>query len=347
MTARAPLRRALAALAGLLAAPALSGCGGSAAADGAVLRLGYFANVTHAGPVYGVGTGTYQRALAPTRLVPRVFRAGPSAVEALFAGALDAAYLGPSPAVNAFVRSDGMVRIVAGATAGGASLVVRPGITSAAQLRGRTIADPQLGGTQDVALRSYLAAHGFTVRRNGSGDVKVFSLDNASALAGFRAGRIDGGWLPEPWATRLVLQGGGVRLVDERSLWPAGEFVTTNLVVRTDYLAAHPDVVRRLLEGQVAADRAIAAAPGQAEEVVNRQLARLTGKSLPAAVIHRAFGEVTVTEDPLATTLRREAEHAVATGLVPRSDLRGIYDLTLLRQVLGRPVDDAGLGPRP
>ncbi len=328
---------------GLLAAA--TGCGGAASPAGSqVLRLGYFANVTHAGPVYGVASGIYQRSLGSTRLKTLIFNAGPAAVEALLAGSLDAAYLGPSPTVNAFVRTGGAMRIVAGATAGGASLVVRPGITRAAQLRGRTLAEPQQGGTQDVALRTYLAANGFHETASGAGDVKILSSDNAITLAAYQAGQIDGAWLPEPWASRLVLEAGAVPLVDERSLWPEGKFVTTNLVVRTEYLHAHPDIVTKLLQGQVAADKAIVAAPAQAQVVVNAALKTLSGKALSPAVIARAFSQVSVTEDPLAASLKTEAEHAFATGLVKRGDLAGIYDLGLLRKVLGHPVDDAGLG---
>ncbi len=310
----------------------------------AELRLGYFANVTHAGPVYGVGAGTYAETLDDTRLKTQVFNAGPAAVEALFAGSIDAAYLGPNPAVNAFVKSGGELRIVAGATSGGASLVVDEAITSPRQLAGKVLASPQTGGTQDIALRTWLADQGFQVNEAGAGDVTIRAQENAQTLQEFSAGRVAGAWVPEPWASRLVLEGHGTVLVDEEDLWPGGEFVTTHLVVRTQYLREHPQTVKALLEGQVAADEAIAADPAKAQEVVNGQLEELTGKALTPATIDRAFANIQVTEDPLAATLRTSAEHAFATGLVKEADLRGIYDLTLLRQVLGHDVDDAGLG---
>ncbi|MGB8651783.1 MAG: ABC transporter substrate-binding protein [Mycobacteriales bacterium] len=331
----------------LLAVAALAtACAGASAEGGApgpakTLTLGYFANVTHAGPLYGVASGDYQKALGATELKTQTFNAGPAAVEALFAGAVDAAYLGPGPAVNAFLKSKGAVVLVAGATSGGASLVVEPGVTD---LRGKKIADPQTGGTQDIALRSYLAAKGLKVDRQGAGDVTILAEDNSQTLDLFKAGQIDGAWVPEPWASRLVLEGGGTVLVDERSLWPQGRFVTTNLLVREDFLRQHPQTVKALLEGQVEADREIKADPARAQQVVNAALKQLTGTSLKPAVIARAFQQVEVTEDPLAASLKVAAEHAFATGLVKRGDLRGIYDLTLLRQVLGRDVDDAGLG---
>jgi NitT/TauT family transport system substrate-binding protein len=344
------MRRALTALLALAALGAVSACGASSSASEKAgpareLRLGYFANVTHAAAVYGVGTGLYQQALGGTTLKTQVFSAGPTAVEALFAGAVDAAYVGPNPAVNAFVQSKGeAVRIVAGATSGGAALVVKPSITDVSQLRGKRIADPQTGGTQDVALRTLLAANKFDVDISGAGDVTVVAQDSGATLDLFKGGQIDGGWVPEPWASRLVLDGGGRVLVDEKSLWPGGRFVTTNLVVRTEFLAEHPETVEALLRGQVAAGKAINADKPRAQQVVNAQLERLTGKALAPAVIARAFANIEVTDDPLAATLQTSAAHARAVGLLRQADLEGIYDLTLLRKVLGRPVDDAGLG---
>ena len=309
------------------------------------LRLGYFANVTHAGAVYGVGAGTFTAALGDTRLKTQVFNAGPAAVEALFAGSLDAAYLGPNPAVNGFVKSRGeALRIVAGATSGGAALVVRSDITAPEQLRGQKVASPQTGGTQDVALRTWLADQAFRVDEDGGGDVVIRAQENSATLSEFQAGRIAGAWVPEPWASRLVLEGGGRVLVDEKDLWPDGRFVTTHLVVRTEFLREHPQTVEALLRGQVDADRQIAADPEKAKRVVNAELEQLTGKALKPATIDRAFAQIEVTEDPVAASLRRSAANAVGTGLVEEADLTGIYDLTLLRKVLGRDVDDAGLG---
>lgn len=309
------------------------------------LRLGYFANVTHASAVYGVGKGLYAKELGTTKLKTQIFNAGPAAVEALFGGALDAAYLGPNPAVNAFVKSKGeAVRIIAGATSGGASLVVRPDITSAAQLKGKRIASPQTGGTQDIALRHYLAQNGLKTDVRGAGDTTIVAQENSQTLQLFQAGKIDGGWVPEPWASRLVLEGGGKVLVNEKSLWPQGRFVTTHLIVRTEYLNKYPGTVKALLKGEIAANKAIQADPADAESVVNAQLKALTGKALKPATIHRAFSEIEVTEDPVASSLKTSAENAFATGLVKKADLKGIYDLRLLDELLGRTVDDAGLG---
>ncbi len=325
-----------------LAAPTTGGT------PAAALRLGYFPNITHATAVYGDATGLFARTLAGTAVSTQTFSAGPAAVEALFGGSLDATYIGPNPTINAFLKSKGeAVRIVAGATSGGAALVVRPGITDVAALRGATIASPQTGGTQDIALRSFLSSHGFTVDKAGAGDVTVLAQDNPVTLTAFQAGAVDGAWVPEPWASRLVLEGGGKVLVDERDLWPEGDFVTTQLVVRTDYLAAHPDTVRKLIAASVEANREINADPATAKAVVNDKLTELTGKALPPEILDRAFAQIRSTNDPIASSLVISARHAFATGLVQQADLTGIYDLRLLREVLGADVADAGLGAVP
>jgi NitT/TauT family transport system substrate-binding protein len=309
------------------------------------LRLGYFANVTHASAVYGVGEGIYADKLGSTTLKTQIFNAGPAAVEALFGGALDATYIGPNPAINAFVKSKGQaIRIIAGATSGGASLVVRPDITSAAQLKGKKIASPQTGGTQDIALRTYLAANGLKTDIRGAGDTTIIAEENSQTLQLFKDGKIDGGWVPEPWASRLVLEGGGKVLVNEKTLWPEGKFVTTHLIVRTEFLDKYPGTVKALLSAQIEADKQITADPAKAKTVVNEQLKKLTGKSLKPETIDRAFSEITVTEDPIAGSLKQSAENAFATGLVKKADLKGIYDLRILDELLGRTVDDAGLG---
>jgi ABC-type nitrate/sulfonate/bicarbonate transport system substrate-binding protein len=211
----------------LLSAAVLGACGASgshpASSQPVTLRLGHFANLTHATALVGLRKGIFAEALGPSvSLRTSVFGAGPEAVEALLSNSVDAAYVGPNPAVNAFVQSRGRgVRVVSGATSGGASLVVRPSIAAPADLRGRTLATPQLGNTQDVALRWWLAGRGLRTSPQGGGDVAILPQDNAQTLLAFRSGQIDGAWVPEPWATRLVLEAGGRQLVDERDLWAA------------------------------------------------------------------------------------------------------------------------------
>ncbi|GAA2017258.1 ABC transporter substrate-binding protein [Catenulispora yoronensis] len=312
------------------------------------LRLGYFANVTHATAVVGVAHGEFASALGTTKLTTQIYNAGPAEMTALLGGQLDAAYVGPSSALAAFAQSHGQaLRIVAGATTGGAELVVRPGIATAADLKGKVLATPQKGNTQDVALRSWLKQNGLTANGDGTGDVSVAPQDNAATLDQFKAGHIDGAWLPEPWASRMVLEAGAKVLVDEKDLWPGGQFATTNLVVNADFLAKHPDTVKALIAGQIAANRWITADGAAAQQLVNDQLKQLSGKALSPTEIQRAFGEQAVTDDPLAASLQTSADHAVAAGLLKKTDLHGVFDLTALNAELaanGRPaVSDAGL----
>lgn len=304
------------------------------------LRLGYFANVTHATALVGVESGHIASALGETaRLKTFTFNAGPAAVEALLSGALDASYIGPNPAINAYVKSRGnAVRIIAGATSGGACLVVDSTIQSIEDLRGKRLASPQLGGTQDVALRAWLKQKGFRVELTGTNDVQVVPQENAQTLEQFRARNIAGAWVPEPWATRLVLEGGGKVLVDERELWPEGKFVTTHLLVRTEYLAEHPEVVRGLLRGHLTAEAALLAQPTESQETVNAAIARITGKRIAPEVISGAWKNLAFTSDPLSDTLVESARAAESIGLIKLDgiDVRGIYDLRLLNELLSQ-----------
>ena len=301
------------------------------------LRLGYFPTVTHATAIVGIEKGIFAEALgAGVSLEPQAFNAGPEVVEAIFSGALDASYLGPNPAINAFVRSKGAaIRIIAGSTSGGAALVVRKGIASPRDLAGATLATPQLGNTQDVALRAWLTAQGFTTDLEGGGDVSIQPQTNGQALEAFIGGHIDGAWVPEPWATRMVEEGGGRVLVDERDLWPAGQFVTTHLVVATAFLEQHPELVKRLLVGHVAATAFVNEHPVEARAIVGAAIADLTGAELPSGVLLAAWKNLTFTVDPIASSLMVSATHAKDLGLLDNDDLSGIYELKLLNQVLG------------
>jgi NitT/TauT family transport system substrate-binding protein len=346
---RRPTRSGL--VAGLIAlALAGAACGGSGSktseAKGKVepkqaekvdLRLGYFPNVTHAAAVAGVEKGIYAEKLGPNvNLKTATFNAGPAAVEALFAGALDATYIGPNPAINAFSKSNGeAIRIIAGATSGGAFLVTSPKITKDADLKGKKIASPQLGNTQDVALRAWLLSKGYKTNPQGGGDVSVVPQENAQTLEQFKSGAIAGAWVPEPWATRLVQEAGGKIYLDERTLWPGGQFVTTHLIVRTAFLAEHPAVVEKLLTAHLAATEFVNREPAEAQALTNAGIARITGKSLPEPVITAAWNNLKFTFDPVASSLRKGADDAKAVGLLDASTkLDGIYDLSMLNKLL-------------
>jgi NitT/TauT family transport system substrate-binding protein len=352
------LRTRSVALLAALAAVVAAGCSRAESAPGtpepaaggtaAELRLGYFPNVTHAAAIIGDREGLFTAELGDTRLTTQQFNAGGDAVNALFGGSLDATYIGSGPSINAFAQSDGeAVRLVAGATDGGAQLVVRPDITSAEQLRGTTIATPQLGNTQDIALKVWLAEEGLTIGE-GPDQVQIANLENPRTLDAFRVGDVDAAWLPEPWSSRLVLDAGASVLLDEREIWPDGSFPTTVLIVATDFLRQYPDTVRALLRGHIAATGIATDEPERARTIVNDGIEELTGNRLADAVIERAFGELRLSVDPLASTWPQLAQDSVDAGIADELvDLTGFIDVDPLNAELTaagqQPVDAAGL----
>jgi NitT/TauT family transport system substrate-binding protein len=325
---------------GLVAAAALvlAACGNDASSDGGTrhLRLGYFPNVTHAPAIVGDRQGLFATALGEdVALQISYFNAGPDVIESMFAGALDVSFIGPNPAINGYAQSGGeAIRIVAGSTSGGAFLVVRPGIAGPQDLAGAALATPQLGNTQDVALRAWLMEQGLSADTAGGGDVSVLPQSNADTLRAFQAGDIDGAWVPEPWATRLIQEGDGVVLVDERDLWPGGLYVTTHLIVRTEFLEQSPDLVERLLRGHLEAIRFVNANPTEAQAITNAGINAITGAPLPDQVISGAWPNLTFTWDPIAASLQESADDAVASGLLDAVDLTGIYALDILNRLL-------------
>jgi NitT/TauT family transport system substrate-binding protein len=318
----------------------------------AELKLGYFGNVTHAPALVGVSKGFIADELGSTKLSTQVFNAGPAAIEALNAGAIDATYIGPNPAINSFVKSQGQsVSIIAGAAAGGAQLVVKPGINSAADLKGKTLASPQLGGTQDVALRAWLSSQGYKTNVDGSGDVAINPTENAQTLKLFQDGKLDGAWLPEPWASRLVLDAGAKVLVDEKDLWDGslsgkpGEFPTTILIVNQKYAADHPDTVKALLKGHVRSVEWLnTASAGDKAAVINAALKEAAGAELKADVIDRSLKNIVFTVDPLAGTYQKLLADGVTAGTTKQADINGIFDLRALNSVSGGKTSAAGLG---
>ncbi|KJK59734.1 sulfate ABC transporter substrate-binding protein [Saccharothrix sp. ST-888] len=329
----------------------------SATASGAKLsadtvKIGYFPNLTHGTALVGIKDGIFQKELGATRIKTQTFNAGPAEIEALNAGSIDLGWIGPSPAINGYTKSNGQsLKIIGGSASGGVKLVVNPDrIKSPDDLRGKKIATPQLGNTQDVALLNYLAGKGYKVdAQSGAGDVSVVRTDNKVTPDAYKSGSIDGAWVPEPTASKLVTLG-AKELLDEKSLWPDGKFVITNIIVSQKFLKEHPDVVEAVLRGSVNTNAFIKANPDRAKADANAQLKIDAGSSLDPAVLDPAWQDIDFLDDPLAGTLQAEADHAVTAGLLKKPNLNGIYDLTLLDQVLkqqGRPaVADAGLGTR-
>ncbi|MEU6082655.1 ABC transporter substrate-binding protein [Streptomyces sp. NPDC047108] len=316
------------------------------------VKIGYFPNLTHATALVGDQQGILQKELGGTKLSASTFNAGPSEIEALNSGSIDIGWIGPSPAINGFAKSDGQsLRIIGGSASGGVKLVVNPEkVKSLDAVKGKKIATPQLGNTQDVAFLNWIAEKGWKVDpQSGKGDVSVVRTDNKVTPDAFKSGAIDGAWVPEPTASKLVAEGGKV-LLDEGSLWPDKKFVITNLIVSQRFLDEHPDVVEAVLRGSVRTNQWIKDNPEKAKTSANAALKKLSGKPLPPEVLDPAWKSIETTDDPLASTLETEARHAVKAGLLEKTDLSGIYDLGLLNKVLkaeGKPaVDDAGLGQK-
>lgn len=364
---RRPLRAALALHLLLLLLVGAAGCGYGSRAPGAAavpavgtgpplsaesVSVGYFAGVTHATPLAAVQEGYFTRELGGTRLRTQVFNGGPSALEALNAGAVDIAWMGPSPAINGFLRSGGRgLRIVSGAASGGVALVVDADTkVRGTDIRGLRIATPEAGNTQDVALLHWIRQQGWQVDpRTGRGDVTVVRQSVKEIPTSFRRGAIDGAWVPEPVAAQLVASGGRV-LLDEADLWDGGGFVTTLVVVDPSFLKDHPDVVEAVLRGAARTNAWLRSRPAEGRAAVNRAIERLTGRPLPDRVLDAAWPHVRLTADPLAATLAAQAERAERLGLLggSRNALAGILDLRPLNRVLAQrgeeAVDDAGLG---
>ncbi|MFT3914064.1 MAG: ABC transporter substrate-binding protein [Anaeromyxobacteraceae bacterium] len=309
----------------LLAVGALAGAGCHRGREGGPLRVGHFPNVTHAQALVGLDDGTFSRAL-PAGLEVKMFNAGPAEMEALLAGELDVAYVGPGPAIVAHLRSRGeALRVVAGAASGGASLVVRSDVKAPEDLRGRRVATPQLGNTQDVALRTWLGARGLTVGR-GAGAVEVTPIANSDALGLFARGDLGGAWVPEPWAARLLAEAGGRILVDERTLWPEGRFPTAVVVVSTRALERRRAEVEAFLGAHVALTRRWREDPAAFARAANAGYGRRTGKPLAEAVAADAFSRLDPLEAPMPERFTELARQAQALGFAPAGDVKGLVD---------------------
>ena len=320
--------------------PAGSGAAGAVPGpleDGVTVRFGVFPNVTHAPGLVALADGGPLEKLLPNATIEVTpFNSGTTAVESMFSDAIDITFIGPNPAINAYVKSNGEdVRVISGSTSGGAFLVVREDINAPEDLRGRKIATPSLGNTQDVALRAWLKSRGFTTDAAGGGDVSVVPQDNAQTLDTFIAGDIDGAWVPEPWATRLIDEGGAKVLVDERDLWPDRRYVTTHLLIATKFLAANPEVAKRILLATIQAVDQANDDAAAAQATANAEIEKFTTKAIGAELLEKAWANLTFTIDPVAASLAKSAQDANGLGLLEDpGDLSGLYDLTLLNEVL-------------
>ena len=326
--------------AGSSSSSAAGGSSSSAAAAPVTVRLGYLANITHAPALVAVKNGYFTKELGSAGTVKTtVFTTGTQETTAILAGQLDAAYVGPNPAINAWQKSDGAaIKVISGVATGGASIVVKPTITSAAQLKGQSLSTPSLGNTQDVAVRYWLKQQGLTTSTTGGGDVAIKpTTPNSAAVLEFKSGQIAGGSEPSPYDVEMVQDGGKVLLSEPG--------VTTVLMVTQSFLSAHPAVVADLLKANLDALNFIKSSPAQAETAANAELAAYTGKPLSSKVLDPAFKEITFTDDPDVASLTQDAQQATSVGLLKTVNLSGIFDLTPLNTILtaaGDPTVSAG-----
>jgi NitT/TauT family transport system substrate-binding protein len=335
-----------------LAATSLAACGGdddssdpAASGDSTEVRLGYFPNLTHAPAIVGIEKGYFDDTLGADNATVKYFdfNSGSDTIDALLNGDLDATYIGPSPAITAYATSKN-VSLISGATSGGASLVVDPSITSPEDLAGKTLATPGPGNTQDVALKAWLKEQGYEVSPDGQGEVTVVNQDNSLTVQAYGQGEVDGGWLPEPYASLLVDEGAKV-LVDEADLWPDGRFVTTHLLVNNDFLDEHPDLVNDILEAHLQSLDYIEQSD-DAKTLTAKYIGGLTGSQLPPAVVDSAWQQLEFTYDPIADSLLEGAADAESVGLLePIDGLADIYNLDPLNALLADSGEPEVAGP--
>lgn len=323
------------AVAAVVLATGAAGCDQNAGASDGVrpveVRLGYFANISHAQAVLGVSSGEFASAIAPARLTARVFNAGSALVESLFAGEVDIGYIGPGPALNAFEKSHGRgIRVIAGAAANGVAIVARrdSAVHSLADLRNKRIATPQIGNTQDISARHYLLSE-----LGAPNADNVVPIPNAELTWLMKRGQIDAAWTPEPWASRLIVETGARLIGEEKNLWPEKEFALAVVVVTPEFLRNHRDIVRKMLAVHVDWTRRLIDQPGRVAPRLGAALRELTGKQLPPGVFEQAFARTKFTVEPQAQSLRVFAQWAYEIGFAKQpADLTGLVDTSLLHE---------------
>ncbi len=299
------------------------------------VRLGYFPNIAHAQALVGVSEGVFQKMFGDkVVLSTKTFNAGPSEIEALFAGEIDVGYIGPSPAINGYVKSNGQaLKIIAGAASGGASLIIQPELVdnfnNGESLKGKKVATPQQGNTQDISLRHYLR------EKNIFDKVTILPIANPEQLSLFKQKEIAGAWAPEPWATRLIKEAGGIRIIDERDLWKNKMFCVSNIIVSTKFLKEHPEIVNKLLKAHLQITEWINNNPEQAKSVVNKEIEKITSNKIPTEVLDEAWTMFDFTYQPLQETVFEFADWAYNEGFLggDKPDLKELYDLNYLDYV--------------
>ena len=294
------------------------------------IRVAFFPSISHAAPIVGIENGIFERSIGQEiKIETKLFDSGPQVIESIFANSIDVAYVGPGPVINGFLKSNGNdIKILAGAASGGASFIIHPdsGLDSIENFDGKRIASPQISNSQDVSLRHYLASNNLQPVEKG-GTVFVLNISNPDIYTLFAKGEIDGAWVPEPWATMLVEELDGVRLFNEENLWPNEEFTSVLLIARTDYLEKNPELVKNWLKSHEETIAWINANPDKSKSIFEGFLKKHMGKSLPTKIIDKSFSNLTITSDPIKSSVLIFAERADSLGYLGRDgyNLDGIF----------------------
>lgn len=311
-----------------------------------VVRIGYFANLTHAPAIIASQKRLFQENLPGSRVEFTTFSVGTAEIEALKGGALDFGYVGPAPAISGYVTTQGtLLNVIAGAATNGAMLVVRPGLVAKPgmpttkeirALSGKTLADPGLGGTQDVALRSFFKQLGMW--RNGYPSANIIPMANADTLALFEQGKIDGAWLPEPWATRMIQEAGARVFLDERTLWPTAKFATTVLVATQKFENQFPAAVAGVVNANQSAINFLnlEANRSSAINLIQAELEAKTGKTLAPKAIAQAYINFNFDSDPAIFSIKQDYANATDLGQLPTGSptgIRGLFNLKALNKI--------------
>lgn len=300
----------------------------SDAADN-VVRVGHFPNITHAQALVAhnlsrQGKGWFEERLGPgTKIEWFVYNAGPSAMEAIFAQSIDITYVGPGPALNAYTKSNGAeVRLIAGAANGGAALVIQPdqNLKAPADFRGKKIATPQLGNTQDISCRAWLMAGGLKITQLG-GDAQVLPTQNPDQLQLFQQKKVDAVWTVEPWVSRLERESGGKILVDERDV------ATTVLVSSVKYLGAHRDIAKKFAEAHAALTDWMLKNPEEAQKVIKAELLEETKSDMAPDLIAQSWKRIVFTSEVPRASVESFMQNSVKTGFIKTApDLSKLFE---------------------
>lgn len=327
----------------LLIASLLYGACAFSAADKSIIRVGHFPNITHAQALVGQqlsrqGKGWFEERLGPNVEIQwYVYAAGPQAMEGIFTESIDLVYIGPSPTINAYVKSKAL-KIISGSCSGGSALVVhRDGnLKSNADFKGKKIGTPQFGNSQDIVAREWLRSIGLRITQTG-GDALVIPTDPAEQLHLFRSGELDAVWTTEPWVSDLVLNGNGAVYLEESALWPQtkGRYVATHLVCSNKFRETHPDLVKKWVMAHVELTEWIQGHKEDTKILISQELKKEIYRTLPDNVLDRALQHVTFTYDPIPESLYKYAQMAFNLGFLKHEpDLSGIYEFSYLNEVL-------------